>query len=148
MTTIKRFAAMIATSLIIAFATPAIAQNYPLDPANYVESVAIEILPGGGVDYANFLAGQWRKQQEFAKSQGWIVSYEILQNTYARDGEPDLYLITVLPKIADPAESLRRNEAFRKFMAQSDAQMEAASGDRGKFRKLRGTLLLQELKFK
>jgi hypothetical protein len=144
----KHFAIIVAAPLAAVMATPAMAQNYPLDPGDYVESSAIEILPGGGVEYANFLAGDWRKRQEFAKSQGWIKSYSVLENSFARDGEPDLLLITVFAKLPDAAESMRRQEAYRKFMAQTDSQMAAASGDRGKFRKLRGTMLMQQLLFK
>jgi hypothetical protein len=138
----------IAPMMALAVPVPAAAQNYPLVAGDYIEMSMIEILPGGGYDYAVYIANQWRKQQEYAKSQGWISDYRVYTNVYNRDGEPDIYLVTRLKKIPDGPEVERQAEAFRKFMAQSDQQLVAASGDRAKVRKLRGTMLLQELTFK
>ena len=142
-----RLAALVAPAML-AVASPAFAQNYPLTSGDYVETTAIKIMPGGGYDYATWLAGQWRKNQEFAKSQGWIKDYHIYSNVYNRENEPDIYLTVTMAGIPDAAEGERRNEAYRKFTAQSDSQMDAASGDRGKFRKVLGTMLLQELRYK
>ncbi|MFM9977835.1 MAG: hypothetical protein ACKVOP_07305 [Sphingomonadaceae bacterium] len=133
---------------IMAVPVPAMAQNYPMVAGDYVEMSMIEIMPGGSYDYAMFIAGQWRKSQEYAKSQGWITDYRVFANVYDRDGEPNIYLVTRMKRIPDGPEIERQAEAFRKFMAQTDQQMTAASGDRAKVRKLRGTMLLQELTFK
>jgi hypothetical protein len=141
-------AALVAAPAMLAFATPAVAQNYPLTGGDYAEVTDIKILPGAGVEYANWLATQWKKQPEYAKSQGWITGYTIYSNVYNRENEADLYLMVTFKSLPDAAEQERRDDAFRKFMAQNDAQMEAASGDRGKFRKVMSHALLQEMKFK
>jgi len=148
MKSLKLIAALIAAPVMMAVASPAMAQNYPLVSGDYAEVTDIKVLSGGGYDYAMFLAGQWRKNQEYAKSQGWIKDYKIWANIYNRENEADIYLMVVMPDVPNGPEVERRAEAYRKFMAQSDQQMEAASGDRGKFRKVMGTTLLQELKFK
>lgn len=141
------FAAMVAAPLL-ALSHPVAAQDYPMDPGDYVEMNMIEIMPGGAMDYANYLAGQWRKNQEFAKSKGWIKDYRVLANVDSRDGEPNLYLFTTFATVPSAAEEKRRRVEFLRWRQATDAQMIAESGDRAKFRKLRGSMLLQEQRFK
>jgi hypothetical protein len=142
------FAAMLAAPFAIALSTPAAAQNYPFTPGDYEEVSMIDITDGGGLDYANFLATTWKKNQEYAKSKGWITGYQVLANVNNRPGEPDLYLVVSFSSMPDAAEDERRTQAYRDFMKQSDAQMDAASGDRAKYRTVMGSFLLRQLKFK
>ena len=141
-------AAMLATPLAIAFTAPAAAQNYPMTPGDYEEVAMIDISDGGGFEYANYLATQWKKNQEFAKSKGWITGYQVLANVHPRPGEPDLYLVTSFSSMPDANEDEKRNAAYREFMKQNDAQMDAASGDRAKFRTVMGSFMLRQLNFK
>ncbi|MEP7349793.1 MAG: hypothetical protein ABI668_07555 [Sphingorhabdus sp.] len=142
------FAALVAAPIAIALSSPAAAQNYPLDYGDFSDVTGIDILDGGGVEYANYLATEWRKNQEFAKSKGWISDYKVYSNLYPREGEPDLYLMVTYTSMPDAAESMRRDEAYREFTKKNDTQMSAESGNRGKFRKIMSTSLLGELKFK
>lgn len=144
-----RRAAILAATLALAHAAPALAQDaYPMTQGDYVELSAISIDDGHTLDYLNHLAGQWRRGQEFAKQQGWITSYEVMANAYPRKGEPDIYLVVRSPRLADAAEDVKRDQAYRAYMQRSIAQMEAESGDRAKFRKLAGSMLLRELRFR
>ena len=139
-----KLAAFAAVSL--AFTAPFAAQAqsaWPTKPAEYVEVSGIEVDDGHGLDYANHLAGQWRKGQDYAMQQGWITGYEILTNEHARDGEPDIYLLTRFTNFADSAEGERRDAMYLKHMAATTAQMQAASGDRAKYRKQKGSMLLR-----
>jgi hypothetical protein len=144
----RMFTAMLAAPLALALASPAIAQNSPMTPGDYEEVGMIEVSDGGGLEYANYLATTWKKNQEFAKSKGWITGYQVLANVNPRPGEPDLYLVTSFSSMPDANEEEKRNAASRDFMKQSDAQMEAASGDRAKYRTLLGSFLLRQLNFK
>lgn len=139
---------MVAAPFAIAVSSPAVAQNYPFTPGDYEEVSMIDITDGGGLEYANYLASTWKKNQEFAKSRGWITGYSVLSNVNSRPGEPDLYLVVSYTSFPDAAEDEKRNAAYREFMKQSDAQMEAASGDRSKYRTVMGSFLLRQLKFK
>ena len=139
-----KLAAFAAVSL--AFTAPFAAQAqsaWPTKPAEYVEVSGIEVDDGHSLDYANHLAGQWRKGQDYAMQQGWITGYEILTNEHARDGEPDIYLLTRFTNFADSAEGERRDAMYLKHMAATTAQMQAASGDRAKYRKQKGSMLLR-----
>lgn len=142
------FAALLAVPLAFTIAAPAAAQNYPLDYGDFADVTGIDIIDGGGVEYANYLAKEWRKNQEFAKSQGWITDYKVWANLYPREGEPDLYLMIMYAKMPDAAESMRRDEAFREFVKKNDSQMATESGNRGKFRKILSSSLLGEMLFK
>lgn len=137
-------AAMAALALGVS-AIPAQAQNAPADPGLYVDIGWIDIADGGDIQYLNYLATEWRKNQEFAKSKGWIVDYAVFANVNPRPGEPDLYLSTTFASMPDAAESLRRQDAWREHMKKSDAQMSAESGDRSKFRTVMGSMLLQQV---
>jgi hypothetical protein len=142
------FAAMLAAPFAIAMSAPAAAQNSPFTPGDYEEVGMIDVSDGGGIAYANFLAATWKKNQEFAKSKGWITGYQVLANVNPRPGEPDLYLVTSFTSLPDAAEDEKRNQAYRDFMKQSDADMDAASGDRAKYRTVMGSFLLRQMKFK
>lgn len=139
-------ACLAASTLFVAM--PAAAQNYPMDRGGLMEVTQVHIEDGGGVAYAQFLADTWRKNQEFAKSKGWITDYKVYANVHARDGEPDLYLVVYFDKMADAAEMKKRDEAFRQFTQMSDQQMVAASGDRAKMRRIGSSMLLEEMRFK
>ena len=80
-----RRVAVMAASLSLAFAMPALAQDsWPMESGDYVEVSSIEIDDGHGLEYAQFLASSWKRNQEFAKAQGWITGYEVLTNEFAR----------------------------------------------------------------
>jgi hypothetical protein len=119
-----RFAA--SAALALAFATPAMAQQLPVVPGDYVSMSSISVDDGHDLDYVNHLAGMWRKGQDFAVKQGWITGYEILSNEFKRKGEPDYYLLTRFAKFPDPAEEEKRQAAYNAYMATTNAQLEMA----------------------
>ncbi len=139
-----RFAALCAAASLAFASVPAQAQEWPVVPGEYVEISMIKVDDGHALDYANHLAGQWRKSQDFAKAQGWITGYEILENSNPRADEPDLYLVTRFKAMADPAEAMRRDKAFNDYMKSTSAQMQAESGKRATYRKLMGSMLLRQ----
>ena len=142
-----RLAALAATLAFVA-PLPALAQNDPFMGGDYVSVTAISIDDGHYLDYANFLSGYYKAQEEYAVKQGWQTSWEILSNPFPRKDEPDLYLLRRFKSIPDGAEGERRAQMIRDNVKQTDAQMEAASGDRAKFRHVDSTMPLQEMKWK
>src|SRR5437764_10583175 len=91
-------------------AVPATAQELPLVGGDYWDVAAIKIDDGHFGDYADFLVSDSKKQNEYAKSKGWIKAYYILSNNNPRKDEPDLYLVTVSDRMATPAEAIARNK--------------------------------------
>ena len=129
-------------------AVPAAAQEFPLKGGNYWNVAEVTIDDGHFGDYADHLAGAYRKTEDFAKSKGWIKQYYILSNVNKRAGEPDLYLVTITDHLTNNAEDEARNKEMNAYLASSERQQDSQSGARAKFRHLGGTMLLQELDYK
>lgn len=131
---------------LLALAMPQAAQaasEWPIEPAGFVDVSTITIDDGHMLDYANHLAGAWRKSQDYAKSQGWITDYQIWVNQYPRKDEPDVYLVVWFPRFATPEESMKRDEAYKSYMKQTEAQLQAGSQKRATYRHLSGSMLMQ-----
>lgn len=138
-----RLAAVAALSLALSVPTVAAAQELPTVLGDYVEIGMIKVDDGHGLEYLEYLAGNWRKSQDYAKQQGWISDYEIWTNEYPREGEPDLYLVSYLPALPDAAEAEKRDKQFRDYMEQTAAQMQASSAQRATYRHQMGTMLMR-----
>jgi len=132
----------------MACSTSAMAQDYPADPGDFTDISMIDVLPGGDLAYTQFLASSWKKQQEFAKSKGWIKSYKVMQNLYPRAGEPDLYLMVTYADFPNAKEALQQRAAYMQWQAKSLQTLDQENGDRGKYRVVMGAMLFQDLLLK
>lgn len=130
------------------FSTGAVAQEWPLSSGDYWEVTGIDIKDGGGWKYANWLANEWRKDLEFAKSKGWIKDYMVLSNVHNRSDEPDLYLIRVREDVPSGAVGEKRGQEYREWQKKSIEKMVAESGNRAEYRTVMSTSLLQVMKFR
>ena len=126
------------------FATPAATQDFPLTGGNYWTVGEITIDDGHFGDYADHLAGLYRKSVDFQKSKGWIKASYILANVNKRAGEPDPYLVTIADRPTTPAEDDARANETTAFLQSSARQGDAQSGARAKYRHLGSSMLLQE----
>ena len=126
-------------------AAPATAQDssYKLGPL--WTAARIDVADGQYENYMDYLMKTWVDNQNFAKSQGWLLDYYILDNMNPRDGEPDIILLTRFSDFPNVAEIDRRNAIINKRMQQDDHSADVASGDRGKMRKLMGSVMYREL---
>ena len=107
-----------------------------------------DIQDGGGFKYAKWLATEWRKDLEFAKSKGWIKDYMVIANVHARSDEADLYLIRVRESIVSAAEGEKRQKESMEWQSKSIEKMQAESGNRAEYRTVMSDSLLQVLKFR
>ena len=128
----------------MSFATAIVAQDIPVKDGDYWTVSDIKIDNGHTGNYADYLAGQWRKQMDWQVSKGYIKSYKILSNVNPRKNEANLYLVTIFDHMPTNAESGARNNALNAYLATDDRAMEAGSGERAKYRHRMGTQLLQE----
>ena len=135
-------AAMLASAFA---ATPALAQDssYKLGPL--WTAVRIDVEDGQFENYMDWLTKVWVENQAFAKSQGWILDYHILDSVNPRHGEPDLILLTSFRDFPSTAEVERRNDIINKRMNQDDHAADAASGQRTKMRTSMGSVLYREV---
>jgi hypothetical protein len=135
-------------SVAAAIPMRALADEWPMTQGDFWEVTGVHLKDGGGLTYANFLATEWKADQEFAKSKGWIKAYMVLGNSYNRKGEPDLYLITISERLASGPEGEKRNEEYMAWKKKSQVQMQKESGNRLEVREIESNSLLQELKFR
>lgn len=126
-------------------AAPGFAQQSAMKPGQLWTASRIDVEDGQMQNYLDFIAKTWVPNQEYAKSQGWISDYYVLDNVNARDGEPELILITRFAEMPSVAEGERRNKIMNERMQQDDHSAEAASGMRMKMRRLAGSVLYREL---
>ena len=124
------------------------AEEWPFVGGDYWEVTGINIKDGGDLKYAKWLADEWRKNAEFAKSQGWIKKYKVLGNVHPRAGEPDIYLINIMENIASGPEGEKRQAAYMEWRKKSLEQREGENGNRAEYREVMGTSLLQGLSFR
>jgi hypothetical protein len=145
-----KFLALTAFALATAAvsATPTLAQRSNNEPGNYTSISMIKILPGQFENYMDFLAGQWKKQGEYAKSKGYIASYHVLSAVDSRANEPDLFLVIEFKDWPSNAESKRRQDEYVALMKMDEHQMDAASASRGPMRTEMGSMTLQEVVLK
>lgn len=141
----KRVAWMAAFAAL-SLAVPAIAQDNPnpWKAGNYWNVSGIKVKEGHGLTYARHLADVWQKQQEFAKSKGWISGYHVLSNPFPREGEPDLYLIVITDRMVGADEADKRGVEMRAHMKMTAEQMQAAAGQRAEYRTNVGNMQLRE----
>ncbi|TPG19983.1 hypothetical protein EAH87_09195 [Sphingomonas koreensis] len=142
------FAGLAAASLSLAVAMPAPAQDLPFSYGDYWEVSSISVDDGANATYIDYLATQYKKSQEFAKSKGWIKEYHVLANLNKRAGEPDFYLVTQFSHMADATEAAARDKAYADYMQADMRQMDAESGTRSKYRHVMGSELLGEVLLK
>ena len=72
----------------------------------------------------------------------------IFGNSYARPGEPDLYLVSVTEDVPSAATSEKRSDEYMAWRKKTLAQMQKESGNRAEFREVISNSLLQELTFR
>jgi hypothetical protein len=139
-------AALGAATMLFAF--PAAAQDFPIKGGDYWTVSEITIDDGHFGDYADHLAGLYRKSVDFQRSKGWIKASYILANVNKRSGEPDLYLVTIADRPTTPAEDDARAKETNAYLQSSARQGDAESGARAKYRHLGGNMLLQEMTYR
>ncbi len=126
----------------------ALAQEWPLVGGDYWEVTGIDVADGGSWKYSNWLATEWRKNLEFAKSKGWIKDYMVLANVHNRSDEPDLYLVRVRENIPSGAEGEKRQKEYMEWQTKTVESLVEESGNRAEYRTVMSTSLLQVLSFR
>lgn len=135
-----------ASSMLMA--TDVLADEWPFVGGDYWEVTGISIKDGGGWQYANWLADEWRKDAEFAKSKGWIKDYMVIANVHARSDEPDLYLVNVVEDVPSGAVGEKRQKEYSEWQKKSIETMVGESGNRAEYRTVMSSSLLQVMKFR
>ncbi|MEE8221660.1 MAG: hypothetical protein V3R21_07865 [Woeseiaceae bacterium] len=132
------------------FSVPASAQNNDRnwENGNVIATTQVFTEPGMFNAYINDLRGLWRVFLDQQIEDGNVVSYHMYVNTFARDDEPNLILLTEHPNWAAFDLSSEYFDALTEKLQGSLAKARDASIERGKLRRLGGNSVYQEIKFK
>jgi len=141
---LKAMALACAPVMLLSSAPAMAQQGIPADPGDFWDVTGVELLDGGDLQYVRWLATEWKKEQEFAKSKGWIKAYHVLSNLYPRSGEADLYLVTIYADYPNAKEALEQRKAYLEWQSKSVEQLDKENGNRAAFRKVLSSEFLQE----
>jgi len=139
----------IATLLaLLGFADLTYAQESSYVPGTVWAFSYIKTEPGQSENYLDWLDSTWKKLQEMAKKEGYVVSYHVLQQTNPRENEPDLILAVEYKDFLTNAQRLAYQKKMEALLAEDAHKSDAKSGERKSLRKLAGEIELQELNLK
>jgi hypothetical protein len=124
---------------------PAAAQQSSMKPGPLWTAARIYVEDGQMQNYMDYLTKDWMVIQDYAKSQGWLLEYHVLQSINPRDGEPNIILITRYNDFPSAAETERRNTLINQRMGLDPHSAAAASGNRVKMRRLMGSVMYREM---
>jgi hypothetical protein len=105
----------------------------------------IRIKPGMDTAYMNYVAGQWKAEQEAQKKDGNILSYRVLSVEGHTPGEWNLMLMTEYKNLASMEASEDKAEAVaQKVIGNDDKQMQGYK-ERAEIREVMGNRLAREI---
>ena len=142
------FAALAAVALSVSAPTLAQDDPWPLEGGDYVEVTGIELDDGASLKYAQWLAGEWRANEDFFVAQGWNTRYELLSNEFPRKGEPDIYIVRYFPAFVSNAEGEKRRRVMMERYKRTEAKLQEESAGRASYRTVGGTMLLRKQEWK
>ena len=135
--------------VIMAASTVAQAQSSSrYDPGNVWYVSDIDVLDGQFENYMTWLADEWMKFRKLNAIHGNEVGYHVLANTNPRNGEPDLFLVTIHKDFTKIAEARATEDKINAAMAKDRRQFEKEGAERSPMRKVMGSIELIELKLK
>ena len=144
----KLTGAFVAAALLVGLAAPAAAEESRYEPGNVWYVSDIDVLDGQFENYMTWLADEWVKFRKLNALHGNEVGYYVLANTQARNGEPDLYLVTINKDFQTIAQGLATEKKINEAMAKDRKQFEKEGAERAPMRKVMGSIELIELKLK
>lgn len=106
----------------------------------------IDVLDGQFENYMGWLATEWKQFRTLAAKEGIETDYHVLVNNAPREGEPDLYLVTINKDFVPIAQSLAFEKKVNAAMKKDRKQFDTESAGRGPMRKVLSTMELTEVR--
>lgn len=145
---LKITGAFVAAVLMVGFTTTATAAESRYEPVSVWYVSDIDVLDGQFENYMTWLADEWVKFRKLNAMHGNEIGYHVLANSTPRDGEPDLYLVTINKDFQKIAEGLATEMKINEAMAKDRKQFETEGAARAPMRKVMGNIELIELRLK
>jgi hypothetical protein len=145
----KRLNSCLLCLLLSLCALPALAQQRPYTEGPVTIVSSVKTVDGQFENYMNFLAQNWRRVMEEAKTAGIVSDYHVYGAQAHNPNEPDLYLVVTYPNMAAFDGMTEKMEPIMaKVMKMNYMQADEASGKRTVMRTLMGEMMVRELVFK
>jgi hypothetical protein len=105
----------------------------------------IRMKPGMETAYLNYVAGDWKREQEALKKDGQIVSYKILQTEAHGSTDWNLMLLTEYKDLAAYERSLEKTDALLQTVIGDDEKQRQGYRDRLAIREVLQDRLAREI---
>ena len=145
---------MIRVIVVLAFAAMllpnlSLAQSMPVRPFHdgpVWDITFVKVKPGVGLNYMNYLATEWKTEQEALKKAGLILNYMVIQTESHSPNDFDLMLMTEFKDLASMEANQDKAEAVaNQALNSNDQKMIAGYQERASWREIIGDRLAREI---
>ncbi|MBV9480034.1 MAG: hypothetical protein JO249_04670 [Acidobacteria bacterium] len=143
--TTKLLSAALAFSVILLGLSLYAQVNRPYHPGSVWELQFIHVKPGMDNSYKDWLASDWKREQEALKSQGVILDYKILETDAHSPNDFNMILMTEVRNLATLESNEQRADAIAQQVMGSDQQQEQGYKNREALREPLGTRIAREV---
>ena len=142
----KRIVLVSLAALLVIVSASVFAQvNRPYHNGTVWNIAFIRIKPGMDTAYLNYLAGQWKAEQEAQKKDGNILSYKVLSVEGHSPGEFNLMLMTEYKNLATMEANEDKSEAVAQKVVGDDEKQRQGYRERLEIREVMGDRLAREI---
>lgn len=105
----------------------------------------IRMKPGMETAYLNFVAGDWKREQEALKKDGQIISYKVLQTEGHNPTDFNLMLMTEYKDLATYEKNLEKADALLQAISGNDEKQRQGYRERLEIREVLADRLAREI---
>jgi hypothetical protein len=105
----------------------------------------IKMKPGMETAYLNYVAGDWKREQEALKKDGQIISYKILQTEAHGSTDWNLMLMTEYKDLATYERNLEKTDALLQTVIGDDEKQRQGYRQRSEIREVLADRLAREI---
>jgi hypothetical protein len=140
----------VAVAVFAAMLLPALSQaqipERPFHDGPVWDIAFIKATPGVGLNYMNWLATDWKTEQEALKKAGLILDYKVITTEAHGTNDWDIMLMTEFKDLASlESQQDKREEVADKATNSNDKKMIAGYEERAHWREIVGDRLAREI---
>ncbi len=132
-------------SLVVLCVSVFAQMSRPVRNGSVWELAFIRMKPGMGSAYMQYLAAEWKKEQEALKGEGLILSYKVLETEDHSPGDWNLILMTEFKDLASMEANELKADAISQRVVGNDEKQRQGYKERADIREVMGTRLAREI---
>lgn len=142
----KRIATALLVAAVLTLSVAALAQvNRPYRNGSVWNIAFIKMKPGMETAYLNYIATDWKRNQEELKKAGLIVSYKVLTTEPHNPGDFNILLMTEYKDLATMEASEDKADALAQKVVGDDEKQRQGYRERLEIREVLGDRLAREI---